>query len=143
MACQWEVPSDSYGRPGWFTSARILPVTPGVAEFPPTHPAVYVVYEIPALDAPMQMNADWYRLDAENNPTGSALGKDAQFMDMNEGYGYLEIRPPKDGWKVGAYLVKIYISSPGQQIHALSQVGTMRFTISDSDHAARACAPTR
>ncbi|WP_455377286.1 hypothetical protein [Petrachloros mirabilis] len=139
MACNWRIPDDSFGRPGWFTNARILPVNPGITEFPPDQPAVYVVYEIPSLDAPMQMNANWYLLDSSGKPVGEAIGKDAQFMDMNEGYGYLEIRPPQGGWKLGEYLVKIYISSPGQQIHALSQVGTMRFSISDSRQVVEVC----
>lgn len=139
MACNWRVPDDSFGRPGWFTNARILPVNPGISEFPPDQLAIYLVYEIPSLDAPMQMNANWYALDNNGKPVGEAIGQDAQFMDMNEGYGYLEIRPPQGGWKLGEYLVKIYISSPGQQIHALSQVGTMRFSISDSQQAAEAC----
>ena len=139
LACHWEVPGDSYGRPGWFTSSRIVPVKPGVSRFPPSQSAVYVVFEIPSLDAPMQMNADWYTLGSDGKPSGDALGKDAQYLDMNEGYGYLEIRAPKGGWKPGEYLVKIYISSPGQQIHALSQVGTMQFTIEESQQAAGVC----
>jgi hypothetical protein len=139
MACHWRVPDEKYGRPGWFSNARILPVNPGVTEFPPSQTAVYVVFEIPALDAPMQMNADWFALGNEGKPIGKAMGKDAQLLDMNEGYGYLEVRQPEGGWKPGPYLVKIYISSPGQQIHALSEVGTMRFVISESEQAARAC----
>lgn len=139
MACDWQVPTDSFGRPGWFTNSRILPVIPGVSEFPPSQGPIYIVYEIPSLDAPMQMNADWFLLSKEGKPVGDSLGKDAQFMDMNEGYGYLEVRPPKDGWRVGDYIVKIYISSPGQQIHALSQVGTMMFSINDSPQTAAAC----
>lgn len=139
MACGWQVPADSFGRPGWFTNARILPVNPGVSEFAPSQPAVYIVYEIPSLDAPMQMNADWFILGKEGKPVGDSLGKDAQFMDMNEGYGYLEIRPPKSSWNLGDYIVKIYISSPGQQIHALSLVGTMTFSIVDSSKAAANC----
>ena len=139
MACHWRVPDDKYGRPGWFSNARILPVNPGVMEFPPDQSAVYVVFEIPALDAPMQMNADWFTLGSDGKPVGKAMGQDAQLMDMNEGYGYLEVRQPNGGWKLGTYLVKIYISSPGQQIHALSEVGTMRFVISESKQAAQAC----
>jgi len=139
MGCGWEVPEDHYGRPGWFANPRILPVRPTVSVFPPDYPAVYIVYEIPSLDAPMQMNTDWFRLDHEGKPSGKRLGKDSQFMDMNEGYGYLEVRRPENGWDPGNYLVKIYISSPGMQIHALSLVGTMQFTISTSDPAAKAC----
>ncbi len=139
IACGWKVPDDTYGRAGWFMNARIMPVSPGVAEFPPDQPAVYIVYEIPSLDAPMQMNADWYFLGNEKKPSGAPLGKDSQYMDMNEGYGYLEVRQPEEGWKPGDYLVKIYISSPGQQIHALSQVGTMQFSISTNQRAATAC----
>ena len=139
MACDWKVPADSFGRPGWFTNSRILPVTPGVSEFPPSQGPIYIVYEIPSLDAPMQMNADWFLLSKEGKPVGESLGKDAQLMDMNEGYGYLEIRPPKGGWRVGDYIVKIYNSSPGQQIHALSLVGTMTFSINNAPHVASAC----
>ncbi len=143
MACGWEVPEDRYGREGWFGNPRILPKVPAVSVFPADTEAVYIVFEIPSLDAPMQMNSDWYRVNDQGKPSGKPLGKDSQFMDMNEGYGYLEVRQPQDGWKHGGYLVKIYISSPGQQIHALSQVGTMQFTINDTEEAAQTGARCR
>ena len=39
-------------------------------------------------------------------------------------------RRPGDGWDVGTYLVKLFITPLGQQsFHAANQVGTMRFTI--------------
>ncbi len=138
MSCGWKVPDDTYGRTGWFRDARIRPVDPGVSRFSQQQQEIYVVFEIPSLDAPMQMNADWFRLDEKGKTVGKALGQDSQFMDMNEGYGYLEIRPSEQGWALGQYLVKIYISSPGQQIHALSQVGTMQFTIA-AEEEGQAC----
>lgn len=141
MACGWKVPQDTYGRPGWFMEAKILPVDPGVSQFSQQQQEIYIVFEIPSLDAPMQMNADWFAVDEKGKFTGKALGEDSQFMDMNEGYGYLEIRAPEPGWAVGEHLVKIYISSPGQQIHALSQVGTMRFTILPKDQEGQSCPP--
>ncbi len=140
MACGWKVPEDKYGREGWFGNPRILPKVPGVSVFPPETAVIYIVFEIPSLDAPMQMNTDWYRVNDHGSPSGQALGKDSQFMDMNEGYGYLEVWQPQDGWSPGTYLVKIYISSPGQQLHALSQVGTMQFTINDTEEAAQTAA---
>ncbi len=143
MACGWEVPQDKYGREGWFGNPRIRPKVPGVSVFPVDTAVVYVVFEIPSLDAPMQMNTDWFRVNEQGNPSGKPLGKDSQFMDMNEGYGYLEVRHPQGGWKRGEYLVKIYISSPGQQIHALSQVGTMQFAINDAEEAVQTGARCR
>lgn len=139
MACGWKVPDDTYGRTGWFMDAKIRPVVPGVSRFSQQQQEIYIVFEIPSLDAPMQMNADWFTADEKGKATGKALGEDSQFMDMNEGYGYLEIRPSEQGWALGEHLVKIYISSPGQQIHALSQVGTMQFTITPDEKDGQAC----
>ncbi len=137
MACGWEVPQDLQGRPGWFGAPRISPKVPAVSEFPPEQAAVYIVYEIPSLSEPMQMNADWYVVGEQGKPASTRLGQDGLFMDMNEPYGYLEVRQPEDGWSLGEYVVNIYVSSPGQQLHALSQVGTMKFTISNSEEAVR------
>lgn len=135
MACGWRVPEDPLGREGWHGNPTIQPKVPGVSVFPPETQALYIVYEIPPLDAPMQMNADWYLINDQGKAGGKPLGKDSQFLDMNEAYGYFEVFSPERGWESGRYLVKIYISSPGQQLHALSQVGTMRFTIDTSEEA--------
>ncbi len=135
MACGWEVPEDNLGRPGWHGNPTISPKVPAVSVFPLDTRAIYIVYEIPPLDAPMQMNADWFSLDEQGRATGKPIGADAQFLDMNEAYGFFEVFSPEAGWNTGDYLVKIYISSPGQQVHALSQVGTMQFTINQSEEA--------
>jgi len=50
-------------------------------------------------------------------------------LEMNQRYGYFIISQPADGWKKGNYLVKIYYGSPGQELHAVNVVGTMKFTI--------------
>ncbi len=137
MACGWKVPDDSLGREGWYLNPRIEPKVPGVSVFPPDTTMFYIVYEIPSLDAPMQMNADWFVVNEEGQPVGKPVGHDAQFLDMNEAYGYFELRKPDHGWSPGTYLVKIYVSSPGQQRHALSVAGTMKFNINASEEAAR------
>ncbi len=137
MACGWEVPRDPLGREGWDGNPRIEPKVPGVSVFPPETSTVFIVYEIPPLDAPMQMNAGWYTVNEQGRPTGKPVGTDAQYLDMNEAYGYFEVRSPEGGWQRGGYLVKIYISSPGQQVHALSQVGTMQFRIDESEEASK------
>jgi hypothetical protein len=135
FACGWEVPDDSLGRQGWYGNPRIKPKVPGVSVFPLEQDVLFIVYEIPALDAPMQMNADWFYTNEGGKPVGEAVGNDAQFLDMNEAYGYFELRKPKGGWKPGQYLVKIYVSSPGQQRHALSMAGTMQFAINNTEEA--------
>jgi hypothetical protein len=40
---------------------------------------------------------------------------------------------PGEAWTVGDYLAKIFIAPLGQQpFHAVNQVGTMRFTITEA-----------
>jgi hypothetical protein len=42
------------------------------------------------------------------------------------------LKQPSLQWPQGKYLVKIYITSLGQQpFHAVNQVGTMRFVVTD------------
>ena len=54
----------------------------------------------------------------------------------HERYGFLELKKPSEQWPQGKYLVKIYITSLGQQpFHAVNQVGTMRFTVTDQPPA--------
>lgn len=135
MARGYETPWDSLGREGWMTQdASIQPIDPGTTVFPPSTPAVYIVFEIPPLDAPGQWGAAWYRLrhSGGGTPSQALVGTDHQEMDWNEKFGYLELRQPPGGWEKGRYLVKLYFGSPGQQLHATNLVGTMEFVISDT-----------
>ena len=121
----------SGGRPGWMTTedAYVKPVDPGVSEFPFDTEIFYIVFEGQPLDAPAQFAAAWFEMKDGKVESNTLVGKDVIELDMNQRYGYFEIFPPKEGWKLGNYLVKIFYGSPGQALHAINVVGTMQFTI--------------
>jgi hypothetical protein len=121
----------SEGRPGWRTmeDAYVKPIDPGVSEFPPDTDIFYIVFEGQPLDAPAQFAAAWFKMKDGKVESNTPVGKDVIELDMNQRFGYFEIFPPEEGWKLGNYLVKIFYGSPGQDLHAINVVGTMQFTI--------------
>ncbi|MGC4096256.1 MAG: hypothetical protein QM706_04000 [Nitrospira sp.] len=51
----------------------------------------------------------------------------------HERYGYLELKRSGERWAAGTYVVKIYMTSLGQQpFHAVNQVGIIHFSITDA-----------
>ena len=121
----------SEGRPGWRTmeDAYVRPIDPGVSEFSSDTEIFYIVFEGQPLDAPAQFAAAWFEMKDGQVPSNTPVAKDVIELDMNQRFGYFEIFPPQEGWKIGNYLVKIYYGSPGQDLHAINVVGTMQFTI--------------
>ena len=121
----------SEGRPGWRTmeDAYVKPIDPGVSEFSADTDIFYIVFEGQPLDAPAQFAAAWFKMKDGNVESRTPIAKDVIELDMNQRFGYFEIFPPAEGWKMGDYLVKIYYGSPGQDLHAVNVVGTMQFTI--------------
>lgn len=133
MAKGYEVEWDSFGRSGWYTQdPRLKPIEPGTSVFSSDTSAVYIVFEVPPLEDPATFGAIWYLEDANGTPSDQPVGKDSLFVPWHEKQGFLELKKPAGGWAQGIYLVKIFISPEGQQaFHAVNQVGTMRFRISD------------
>jgi len=132
MAKGYEVEWDTFGRKGWYTQdPRLKPVDPA-SEFPPETPAIYIVFESAPLEDPTQFSAQWF-LEGEGGALPSKpLGKDILELPGYERYGFLELKRPGEQWPLGAYLVKLFIAPLGQQsFHAVNQVGTLRFTITD------------
>ncbi|MBM4133316.1 MAG: hypothetical protein FJ245_06040 [Nitrospira sp.] len=143
MAKGYEVEWDTFGRKGWYTQdPRLKPVEPGTSVFPPDTPSIYIVFEVPPLEDPATFGAIWFLEDAQGKLSEQPVGKDSLFVPWHEKQGFLELKKPVDGWKQGSYLVKIFISPEGQQsFHAVNQVGTMRFQI--SDQPAKSAAPPK
>jgi len=132
MAKGYEVEWDSFGRQGWYTQdPRLKPIAPGTTVFSPDTSAVYIVFEVAPLEDPAQFSALWFLEDEKGNISDTPLGKDTLAVPGHERYGFLELRKPATDWPKGNYLVKIFITPEGQQIHAVNQVGTMRFKIAD------------
>lgn len=133
MAKGYEVEWDSFGRKGWYTQdPRLKPIEPGTSQFPPDTPAIYIVFEVAPLEDPAQFSAQWFLLGDNGAATETLVGRDTLEVPGHERYGFLELKKPAERWAPGTYLVKIFITPLGQQpFHAVNQVGTMRFTISD------------
>ena len=133
MAKGYEVEWDSFGRKGWYTQdPRLKPIAPGTTVFTPDTQAVYIVFEVAPLEDPAQFSAQWFLEDEAGKISDTPVGRDTLAVPGHERYGFLELEKPADGWKKGNYLVKIFITPQGQQpFHAVNQVGTMRFKITD------------
>ncbi|GMV48814.1 hypothetical protein FBQ96_11180 [Nitrospirales bacterium NOB] len=142
MARGYEVEWDTFGRKGWYTQdPRLKPVAPGTTVFTPDTPAVYIVFEVAPLEDPAQFGAQVFPVGADGKTSDRVVVRDSLEVPGHERYGFLELKKPADQWPLGNYLVKIYITSLGQQpFHAVNQVGTMRFTVADQP-AATAPAP--
>jgi hypothetical protein len=142
MAKGYEVEWDTFGRQGWYTQdPRLKPIEPGTTVFSPETPAVYIVFEVAPLEDPAQFSALWFLEDEHGKISETPAGRDTLAVPGHERYGFLELRKPRDGWPKGTYLVKLYITPEGQQIHAANQVGTMRFKITDQPVTSSATPP--
>jgi hypothetical protein len=84
------------------------------------------------LEDPAQFAVQWYLELSRGGLNENPLGRDVLEVPGHERYGYLELKRSDVRWAVGNYLAKIYIAPLGQQpFHAVNQVGTMRFTITE------------
>ena len=137
MARGYEVEWDTFGRKGWYTQdPRLKPIAPGTTLFSPDTPAVYIVFEVAPLEDPAQFAAQVFPVGADGKTGARAIVTDSLEVPGHERYGFLELKKPSEQWPQGKYLVKIYITSLGQQpFHAVNQVGTMRFTVTDQPPA--------
>ena len=133
MARGYDVEWDTFGRKGWYTQdPRLKPIAPDTTVFSPDTPAVYIVFEVAPLEDPAQFGAQVFPVDAEGKTGETVIVRDSLEVPGHERYGFLELKKPSDQWPQGKYLVKIYITSLGQQpFHAVNQVGTMHFAVTD------------
>lgn len=137
MARGYEVEWDTFGRKGWYTQdPRLKPIAPGTTLFSSDTPAVYIVFEVAPLEDPAQFAAQVFPVGADGKTGARAIVTDSLEVPGHERYGFLELKKPSEQWPQGKYLVKIYITPLGQQpFHAVNQVGTMRFTVTDQPPA--------
>lgn len=133
MARGYEVEWDTFGRKGWYTQdPRLRPVDP-TSVFPPNAAAVYIVFESAPLEDPTQFSAQWFLEGEGGTLPAKPFGQDILELPGYERYGFLEMKRPGERWPMGGYVVKLYIAPHGQQpFHAVNQVGTLRFTITDT-----------
>jgi hypothetical protein len=137
MAKGYEVEWDSFGRQGWYTQdPRLKPIEPGTTVFTPDTPAIYIVFEVAPLEDPAQFSAQWFTVDENGKPSEKPVGRDVLEVPGHSRWGFLELKAPAGGWPKGNYVVKLFITPLGQQaFHAVNEVGTMHFKISDQPMA--------
>ena len=133
MARGYDVEWDTFGRKGWYTQdPRLKPIAPGTTVFAPDTPAVYIVFEVAPLEDPAQFAAQVFPIGPDGKTSETVIVQDSLEVPGHERYGFLELKKPSLHWPQGKYLVKIYITSLGQQpFHAVNQVGTRRFAVID------------
>ena len=133
MAKGYEIEWDTFGRTGWFAQdPRLRPVEPG-SVFPAETPVVYIVFEVAPLEDPAQFAVQWFREQPGGSLSHEGVGKDVLEVPGHERYGYLEMKKSGMRWEPGQYVAKLFIAPLGQQpFHAANQVGTMRFTVTES-----------
>ncbi len=132
MARGYEVEWDTFGRKGWYTQDPRLKPVDSTSVFSPDAAAVYIVFESAPLEDPTQFSAQWFLEGESGALSAKPFGQDILELPGYERYGFLELKRPGERWPVGAYVVKLYIAPHGQQsFHAVNQVGTLRFTITD------------
>jgi hypothetical protein len=133
MAKGYEIEWDTFGRQGWYTQdPRVKPIEPGTTVFTPDTPAIYIVFEAAPQEDPGQFSAQWFLEEEDGKIAEKPLGRDVLELPGHSRWGYLELKSPPSGWPKGNYLVKIFITPLGQQaFHAVNQVGTMRFKVTD------------
>jgi hypothetical protein len=131
MARGYEVEWDTFGRKGWFTQdPRLKPIAPGTTVFTTDTPAVFIVFEVAPLEDPAQFAAQVFALGRrrEGRRDRAIVTRIVSRCRAMSGMGFWSSRKPApNNGRQGTYLVKIYITSLGQQpFHAVNQVGTMR-----------------
>jgi hypothetical protein len=133
LAKGYEIEWDTFGRTGWYAQdPRLRPVEPG-AVFSAETPVVYIVFEVAPLEDPAQFAVQWFREQSGGSLSYEGVGKDVLEVPGHERYGYLEMKKSGARWEPGQYVAKLFIAPLGQQpFHAANQVGTMRFTVTES-----------
>ena len=87
---------------------------------------VYVVFKLFQHYESFQAIARCYPERVDGLSPKTLLAEDAMYLALEDESGYLKLLSPKGGWKPGTYKVEIHI---GWEVNAISQVGTMRFSV--------------
>ncbi|MDH5738817.1 MAG: hypothetical protein OEY77_00665 [Nitrospira sp.] len=110
---------------GWHQAHEIVPIK-ATDVFPTDARAIYIVF---SLHQHYQAFKVFGRCRPERvadvDPT-TIVSEDAMHIALEDESGYLKLLPPTNGWKPGQYKVEIHA---GEQVNAMSLMGTMRFSI--------------
>ncbi|HEY7532007.1 MAG TPA: hypothetical protein VH681_04385 [Nitrospiraceae bacterium] len=114
---------------GFRRTHEIVPIKPS-DHFRSDIPAVYVVFLLHQHYQAFKVFARCFPEDVSGLDPNTAIGEDVMYIALEDETGYLKLFPPQNGWKPGRYKVEIHA---GEQVNDVSLMGTMRFTIAETD----------
>jgi hypothetical protein len=116
---------------GFRRQNEIVPVNP-THEFHSSSTPVFIVFQLyPHFQSFEIFGACYPEAVPELDPK-MVIARDTMYIATEDESGYLKLFPPAGGWKSGQYKVTIHV---GEQINAISLMGTMRFTVASQDSA--------
>lgn len=113
---------------GFHRTHEIVPVKP-TDRFRPDIPAVFIVFHLHQHYQGFQVFGRCYPEAVDGLDPTVMIGQDAMHIALEDDSGYLTLSPPQNAWKPGRYKVEIHV---GEQVNAMSLMGTMRFTIAEA-----------
>lgn len=117
---------------GFRQSHDAVPVRP-TQQFAPDS-VVYIVFSTHQHYNAFQVSARCYPEEVDGLDPKTLLMEDAMYIALEDNSGYIQLAPPRGGWKPGRYKVEMHI---GFQINEISLVGTMRFQVHSQAGARR------
>ncbi len=116
---------------GFRRAHEIVPVNP-TETFPPSSTPVFVVFSLHQHVEPFLIIGVCLPEQVMGLDPKTVLTRDEMYIALEDESGYLKLPPPPGGWKPGKYKVEIHI---GWKVTDISLIGTMRFTVAQTDTA--------
>ena len=117
---------------GFRRTYEIVPVKP-TDVFPPSTPAVYIVFSVFPHYQSYQVFGICYPEKVPGLDPKIVIAQDTMYLALEDESGYVKLTPPPGGWKPGQYKVEIQV---GFAVNELSLTGTMRFSVAASNQPA-------
>ena len=114
---------------GYRRTHEIVPVKP-TDRFSPDVPGIFIVFTLHQHYQAFQVFGRCYPESVPGLDPNAAIGQDAMYIALEDESGYLKLSSPQGRWKPGRYKVEIHA---GEQVNEMSLMGTMRFTVANSD----------
>jgi hypothetical protein len=114
---------------GYRRTHEIVPVKP-TERFRPDVSGIFIVFTLHQHYQAFQVFGRCYPESVPGLDPNTAVGQDAMYIALEDESGYLKLSSPQGRWKPGRYKVEIHA---GEQVNEMSLMGTMRFTVANSD----------
>jgi hypothetical protein len=115
---------------GFHRTHEIVPVKP-TDRFTIDTQAVFIVFHLHQHYQGFQVFGRCFPETVAGLDPAVMVGQDAMHIALEDDSGYLVLSPSQGAWKPGQYKVEIHV---GEQVNAMSLMGTMRFTVLAEKH---------